>query len=376
MNVKWKTLPNNRLRIGLDCDDVLFECVSIAIALANKERAKQNKPPLKFEDVTGYGVTGNETDEILQYFSKASFFELQTAIAGARELIQRLIAMGHEVFVITSIPPEFALIRRRMLLEAFPELPPENIFCAQRKDLFTVDVMLDDAAHNLVGRRKISAKYPVLLRKPWNRSVSGIRSVENYDEFIRLVESLSASSPRKTIDTTGHKAICLVGPSGSGKTELISEVIKNPFFGRLRPVTTNPNASNTYEIVSNDTFDTMIRDGSMIEHSVYNGHCYGIRTSAIERLWAEGKHVITSIDAVGAYSLKEVYGENNIIVIYCKRELTEVIRSIIERNIPAEDKVAKITELNTELENEETADMVLYQNSAAENARFIYDLIA
>lgn len=299
MNAKLIKLPKKRLRIGLDCDDVIFECVSIAIRLVNEQRAIQGKPPLEVGDVTAYGVTGTETDAILPYFSKKEFYQLQTAVPGAREMIRTLLAWGHDVFIVTSLPPEFAELRQAMLKAAFPELPEENIIFAKRKDLITVDVMLDDGPHHIVGKRKVSAKYPVLWRKPWNKSVVGIRSVQSFSEFLELVSSIADSSAR--IDKNGHKLVCLVGPSGSGKTELIKAILKNPFFGRVSIVTTDRNASDAYEKVDKATFDSLRVCGELIEHSVYNGYDYGIRISEIERLWREGKHAIACADLAGAF---------------------------------------------------------------------------
>lgn len=374
MNANMMKIQRKRLRIGLDCDDVLFECVSIAIRLANEQRSKEEKAPLKIDDVLRYGKTGTETDEILPYFSMKEFYELQTVVPGAREMIRRLIALGHEVFVITSIPAEIAPLRTKMLRAAFPELPPENIFCALRKDLFAVDIMLDDGPHHIVGDRRVAAKYPVLFRKPWNKNITGVRSVNNFAEFCDLVDAVSVSAA--PIADRDHKVLCLVGPTGSGKTELIEEVIKNPFFGRLPTVTTNPNASDAYERVDDRTFGEMIDGGRFIEHSVYNGYNYGIRMSAIERLWQEGKHAVTCIDIAGAYLLKKIYGEGNVYVIYRKAETAEIIRNIIERNIPAEEKLAKISAMSEEMKNEESADLVIYPNSAEENAKLLSTVFA
>jgi guanylate kinase len=45
---------------------------------------------------------------------------------------------------------------------------------------------------------------------------------------------------------------------------------------------------------------------------VYPGNYYGTLKSEIERLWAEGKHVIFDVDVKGALHLKEYFGKKSL----------------------------------------------------------------
>lgn len=360
-----------KLRIGLDCDDVLYECNSYALMLLNAERAMNGKPPLRFDEINSWGPTGTDVDDRLKYFNDADFFRNQPVMKGAREFVKRLVDMGHEIFLITTLPYEFRDIRMKKIAVDFPEIPPENIFVVSRKDMFSVDLMLDDGPHNLVGERRIAARYPVLFRKPWNTSVCGIRAISTYDDFINLLHSLSGSVTRGDY-SDDHKVFCLVGPSGTGKTDLANELVKNPFYARVKACTTKQTASeDVYEILSDEEFS----NAQFVERSVYNGYQYGIRTSVIERIWADGKNAVAYMDITGAFSLKRIYGDNKVVVVFCKRNISDIIRNIMMRDISSDEKVTKIAALNVELEGEDAADIVLYQNDAKKSAEHIFGLM-
>lgn len=64
-------------------------------------------------------------------------------------------------------------LRAKQILTAFPDFPEQNIIMGFQKSLVHFDVTLDDGPHNIL---KSCAKYPVLMRRPWNESLSGILS--------------------------------------------------------------------------------------------------------------------------------------------------------------------------------------------------------
>ena len=182
-----------KLKIGLDCDDVLYGCNSYVVKLENIKRTSEGRPLLDMSRLTSYGATGNELDVRFEYFQSREFYETQPVIEGAVELVRELVEMGHDIFIFTSIDSRFGEIRRRRITEDLPYIKEENIFISNRKDIFSVDIMLDDAIHNLQGDKAVNASFPVLMKKPWNENCLGIISVENYEEFLELVRYIEFS---------------------------------------------------------------------------------------------------------------------------------------------------------------------------------------
>ena len=135
-----------RLTTALDIDDVLMECVPYAIRLAN-EKYKFD-PPLTIYEVDRWGTLGTRADVIFEFFHDPDFFRTQPPIQRAKEFVRKLSQMT-EVFVSTSVYPEFMSIRAQRIMEEFPEIPHDHIYMGSRKDKIDVDILFDDGIHNV-----------------------------------------------------------------------------------------------------------------------------------------------------------------------------------------------------------------------------------
>ena len=95
MNRKYK------LSTALDIDDLLMECTSYAIKLANE---KYNfEPPLSLYEITGWGKLGKRSDVIHEFFSDPEFYRTQPVIEGAKEFVEKLTKIT-DVYVCPSCP--------------------------------------------------------------------------------------------------------------------------------------------------------------------------------------------------------------------------------------------------------------------------------
>ena len=100
---------------------------------------------------------------------------MQTVTDEARNFIHELQKKG-KVYIITAIAPQFMSLRAKQILTAFPDFPDENIIMGFQKSVVQVDITLDDGPHNIL---KSSARFPVLMRRPWNRELTGLLAVHN-----------------------------------------------------------------------------------------------------------------------------------------------------------------------------------------------------
>ncbi|MBQ8320719.1 MAG: hypothetical protein IJX81_07580 [Clostridia bacterium] len=336
-----------RLSTALDIDDVLMECTSYAIKLAN-EKYKFD-PPLSIYEVKQWGKQGTRSDVIHEFFSDPEFYRTQPVMQGAKEFVKKLSTMT-ELFVSTAIPPEFMGIRAKRIMEEFPEIPAENIYMGARKDKIGVDILFDDGAHNVL---RSSAQYPILMRSPWNQALTGVLAVNTYDEFLKLVEVIADSySVKKQPEILSEPSIVvLVGPSGSGKSKIAAKVLeKTDQFEKLVSYTTNdPTAveqNDWYNYVSLDEFIRMKEKGEMFQSTMYAGHGYGSCKPDVEKILKKGKHVFTTMDICGAMSLKTNF--RNVITIYIKRDRRALLGTILRKNSSIDDKVDRIIALESE----------------------------
>lgn len=357
-----------RLSTALDIDDLLMECTGYAIKLAN-EKYKFD-PPLSIYEMEHWGRHGTRVDVIYEYFNDPEFYRTQPVYQGAKEFVRKLSQVT-EVFVSTAIPPEFMGIRAKRIMEEFPEIPADHIYMGSRKDKIQVDILFDDAMHNILAS---SARYPILMRRPWNRDATGMLAVNNYDEFLKLVEVISESySISKETSLTEPGIVVLVGPSGSGKSKIATKVLaQTDKFQKLVSYTTNdPTAveeNQWYNYVSVDTFRQMCDSGEMFQSTMYAGHGYGSRKQDVQQILDNGKHVLTTMDICGAMSLKTHF--KNVITIYIKREKKALMSAILRKNSSIEDKVNRLIAIESEKQNAEICDYLVqfdtYDEAAAQ----------
>ncbi len=351
-----------RLTTALDIDDLLMECTAYAIRLANEKY--KFEPPLSIYEVTRWGRQGTRSDAIFEFFSDPEFYKTQPLYEGAKEFVREL-SKKTELFVSTAIPPEFMGIRAKRIMEEFPEIPPDHIYMGSRKDKIHVDILFDDAMHNVL---KSPAKYPILMRQPWNQDATGMLAVNTYDEFLKLVDVIAESY---AVTTEHHSlkepsVVVLVGPSGSGKSKIARQVLKrtNRFEKLMSYTTKDPTASEPndwYNYVSVETFREMCESGEMFQSTMYAGHGYGSRKSDVDAILSSGKHVMTTMDICGAMSLKTNF--KNVITIYIRRDKKALLSSILRKNSSNEDKVNRIIAIDFEEQNAAICDYVVEFNS-------------
>ncbi len=330
-----------------------MECVPYAISLAN-EKYKFD-PPLTIREVDRWGKLGTRADVIFEFFNDPEFYKNQPVIDGAKEFVRKLSQMT-EVFVSTSVYPQFMSLRALRIMEEFPEIPHDHIYMGSRKDKIDVDILFDDGMHNVLDS---IAAYPILMRRPWNVEATGMLAVNTYDEFLKLVEVIadSYSVKREPVLSSEPGIVVLVGPTGSGKNEIASRVCEHSSsFERLISYTTArlSKDNDRFHHVSLREFHKMQDAGELFEITNYANHFYGSRLSDVDKILKRGKNVITVMDICGAMAMKTHF--ENVITVYVGKDKKSLISSIIERSASTDEKVKRILAIDNEKHNEQICD--------------------
>ena len=364
-----------RLSTALDVDDLLMECTSYAIRLANEKY--RFDPPLTIYEKSHWGKTGTRMDAIYPYFSDGEFYRTQPVYPGAKEFVRRLSQMT-EVYICTAVPPQFMGIRAQRIMEEFPEIPQDHIYMGSRKDKIDVDILFDDGMHNVL---RSNAAYPILMRRPWNQDATGMLAVNTYDEFLKVVEVIADSyNPKRQIHSPDEpKIVVLVGPSGSGKNEVAKRLLRrNRDIAKLVSYTTDASVGllgdDFYHYISLDAFRKMQEQGEMFESTMYAGHNYGSCKADVMALLKEGKHVLTVMDICGAMSLKTHF--TNVITVYLKRSMHDLLEGLLQKPLQLEEKISRILSMEAEKKNAEICDYIVeaddYDQAASDILRDLF----
>ncbi len=352
-----------RLRVGLDVDDTLYECNAYALRLL---RARHGDiPALDIEHLNDWGSLGDVSDERLAFFDDPDFVRSQPLYEGAREFVADLCQFA-DVFFVTAVPPHCMSARAERLKADFPEVPEENILIGKRKDLVNLDVLLDDAAHNIAAS---PATYPVLMRRPWNHRLSGLLAVNSFEDFVHLAKTIANSFVEPSPDLSAGGVVCLVGPTGTGKTALCRALTAAGFYKPLTTTTRPPlptEPKDAYRFVSKEVFVGEKNAGLFVETTVYGSQYYGTSYASFAPV-EQGAVAVLPIDICGAVTMKNRYRQRALLV-FCNRDKRRILHNILARPVPEEDKINRLLSLDMELRNEELCDFAVDIDQGLERA--------
>ena len=362
-----------RLRIGLDVDDTLYDCNAYALSLINA--AHPDEEPMDINEIHGWGRVGRHYDERVALYSNPEFVKNQPILPGAQKFVRELSRLA-DVFFVTAVPAACMSVRAERLIRDFPEIPAENIIIGTRKEVMSLDILLDDGAHNISASR---AAYPVLFRRPWNTHLSGLLSVNDYSDFLHLCKMVRSSFTQKAPDLKEGGVICLVGPSGSRKNELAAALTRIDGFCKPLTATTRPRregeSETAYRFISEKQFLEERANGAFIETTVYSKYYFGTSDDEIRPIVDGGECAVIPIDICGALTIKNLY-RSRAMLVFLQREREAVLLDILGRDISDEDKARRIMSLDFEYRNAEVCDVELtVREDVEQNAREICEMV-
>lgn len=140
------------------------------------------------------------------------------------------------------------------------------------------------------------------------------------------------------------KAIIFSAPSGAGKTTIVHSLLDRiPSLRFSISATTRLKRpteidGRDYYFLSQSDFRDKQKSNDLLEwEEVYKGTYYGTLKSEIERIWADGNHVIFDVDVKGGKHLKNILGKKAI-SIFVKVKGEEVLRERLQlRNTESEE---------------------------------------
>jgi guanylate kinase len=145
------------------------------------------------------------------------------------------------------------------------------------------------------------------------------------------------------------KAIIFSAPSGSGKTTIVKHLLEQ--FDELQfsiSASTrdrrgrNEENGKDYYFLSPQDFKDKIDNNEFVEwEEVYEGNFYGTLKSEIDRIWAEGKHVIFDVDVKGGTSLKKYFGEHALSVFVKVLDLQTLKTRLTDRNTESPESLSR-----------------------------------
>ncbi len=150
---------------------------------------------------------------------------------------------------------------------------------------------------------------------------------------------------KKPMNQNG-KLIIFSAPSGAGKTTIVHHLLsKFPDLEfSISATTRQPRGGEEqgkdYYFISQTDFLHRIAQKQFVEfEEVYSGTFYGTLRKEIERIWANGKHVIFDIDVIGGLHLKRKYDGKALAIFVQPPSLEVLIERLSGRGTDSEEKL-------------------------------------
>lgn len=178
------------MRIGIDCDGVLYDFAGHITSFFREFLDDGNLP-----DPTTWNFFSEEWGMLPGVF----WAGVRTAWAGGwvwdghhgtlgdrwepRRSLGELSDKGHEIVVVTT-RPDYARESTQEWL-AWNQLPHNELIFTEDKTKWNLDVLLDDAPHNIEQAQAAGIR-AIIWDQPWNRHVEGER-VYAWDQFVNAI---------------------------------------------------------------------------------------------------------------------------------------------------------------------------------------------
>lgn len=166
----------------------------------------------------------------------------------------------------------------------------------------------------------------------------------------------------------GGKLIIFSAPSGSGKTTIVKYLLQQPELNLAfsvsatsRPKRGEEKHGEHYYFMSVSQFKQHIKAGDFLEwEEVYRDAFYGTLKQEVERLWAEGKHVIFDIDVAGGLRIKKKFPEKTLAVFVKPPSIDELKIRLKKRSTESDDKInMRIAKASVELATAPQFDTII-----------------
>ncbi len=177
--------------------------------------------------------------------------------------------------------------------------------------------------------------------------------------------------------TTG-KALIFSAPSGSGKTTIVKHLLNTfPELSFSISACTrdrrgrNEDNGKDYYFLSPEEFTKRIDNNEFIEwEEVYPGNFYGTLKSEIERIWAQGKHVVFDVDVKGGLSLKKYFGNKALAIFVKVPDLNVLKERLNDRGTETEASLSqRLFKAKFEMTFEEKFDITLVNKNLNETLK-------
>ncbi len=178
--------------------------------------------------------------------------------------------------------------------------------------------------------------------------------------------------------------VILSGVAGAGKDTIKKELIKRmenveslPSF-TSRPMREGDVEGQTYNFVSKEEFENMIKKDEFYEYDIHHNEYYGTSKKLLNEKIKSGKIIVKDIDVNGTEHLKELLKQDTEVITIFLRVPKEELRKRLENRVdkPKEEEIIlRLNRFDYEESKINLYDYVLKNNDLEKTVQIIQTII-
>ena len=178
--------------------------------------------------------------------------------------------------------------------------------------------------------------------------------------------------------------VILSGVAGAGKDTIKKELIKRmknveslPSY-TSRPQRNGDIPGQTYNFVSKEKFEKMIKNDEFYEYDIHHNHYYGTSKKLLNEKIKNGKIIVKDIDVNGTEHLIEMLGKDTKIVTIFLRVPKEELKKRLEERVDKpsmKEVVLRLNRFDYEESRISLYDYVLKNNNLDKTVKIIMSII-
>lgn len=142
------------------------------------------------------------------------------------------------------------------------------------------------------------------------------------------------------------KLVIISAPSGAGKTTIVKHLLESglnlsfSISATTRHLRGNERNGVDYFFLTVADFKKKIDNNEFVEwEEVYKDLFYGTLKIELERIWANGQHVLFDVDVKGGINLKNKFGTDAIAIFIMPPSVEELENRLVKRATDTKEKI-------------------------------------